>query len=306
MITRLALSVATALTLALSAPAHAAGGSGTGLDAEALLKDLGAAERIAQSGKLRMLSQRIAATACNRVAGILVEDADKHLTRSVRDYRRILAGLEKGDDGLGLYGAETDRKILRDVAQLGEIWAPLDATFETTANAELSPADVVAITQTAPALLDISKRLVGIVAAEYSDPTQMVQSDAILLQIAERQRMLEQEIANATCMIAEGIEVETAQDKLAAAADLYEISLGALRNGMPEAGVSGPPTQAIDLWLGDIAARWTDLRPTLDAFGQGQSITPEDRAFVFSEMNKLTWMMNVTVGQYTEASKLKF
>jgi hypothetical protein len=275
------------------------------VDSAALLKDYGSAERIQRSASLRMLSQRISATACNRVAGIGVADADKYLTRSIRDYRRILAGLEDGDNGLGLYGPERDRIVLRDIAKLNELWAPLDSTFDAFDGETLNRDHIVQIAQTVPDMLDTSKALLGFVVAEYSDPTQMLQSDAILLQIAERQRMLEQEIANATCLISGGIEVDAARTMLTEAIPIYEVSLAALRNGMPEAGVASPPTIAIDMWLTDISDRWDTVLPTLTAIGAGGDVSAEDGELVFAEMNKLTWMMNITVGQYTEASKLK-
>lgn len=156
-----------------------------------------------------------------------------------------------------------------------------------------------------PDMLHASKELLGFVVAEYSDPSQMLQSDAVLLQIAERQRMLEQEIANATCLIGEGIKVDASRAQLKAAIPLYEVSLAALRNGLPEAGVAAPPTLAIDLWLSDISERWDLARPTLDAISAGGAVFEEDRKFIFEDMNKLTWMTNVTVGQYAEASKLQ-
>lgn len=275
-------------------------------EAAALLQDYGSAERIQRSGSLRMLSQRISATACNRAAGINVADADKYLKRSIRDYRRILAGLENGDDGLGLYGPEDDRIVLRDIAKLNDLWAPLDGTFNEVAPEELTEAHIAEIAQTVPEMLEVSKQLLGFVVAEYSDPTQMLQSDAVLLQIAERQRMMEQEIANATCLIANDMQVEESREALRDAIPQYTVSLAALRNGMPEAGVAPPPTVAIDLWLGDIDQRWNDVRPTLESIAAGGDVSEEDRAMIFDEMNKLTWMMNVTVGQYTEASKLTY
>lgn len=273
--------------------------------AETLLEDYGSAERIQRSGSLRMLSQRISATTCNWVAGVATADAQKYLQRSIRDYRRILAGLENGDNGLGLYGPEDDRIVLREIVALNALWRPINTAFETTELDAMSSEHINTVASAAPELLSKSKELLGFVVAEYSDPTQMLQSDAVLLQIAERQRMLEQEIANTTCLIGEGVNVEASRDSLAEAIPLYEVSLAALRTGMPDAGVAPPPTAAIDLWLSDIADRWGAVRPTLDAIAAGGDVDQADRLLIFEEMNKLTWMMNVTVGQYTEASKLK-
>lgn len=296
-------ALAIVLTAAISATAVSAQTSTR--SAETLLADYGSAERIQRSGSLRMLSQRISATVCNRVAGVGVADAEKYLKRSIRDYRRILAGLENGDDGLGLYGPEDDRIVLREIGTLNTMWGPLDDTFNAVEIDKLAEDQLAEVALAAPAMLEKSKELLGFVVAEYSDPTQMLQSDAVLLQIAERQRMLEQQIANTTCLIGEGVAVDESRASLAEAIPLYEASLTALRTGMPDAGVAPPPTAAIDLWLTDIADRWGAVRPTLDAIASGGDVSLEDRTLVFEEMNKLTWMMNVTVGQYTEASKLK-
>lgn len=279
---------------------------GGSYEASALLQDDGSAERIQLSGSLRMLSQRISATACNRAAGGNVADAEEYLASSIRDYRRILAGLENGDDGLGLHGPESNRLILRDIAKLNALWAPLDGTFKAVAPEALTKDHVALIAQTVPELLDVSKQLLGFIVAEYSDPTQMLQSDAVLLQIAERQRLIEQEIANATCLIANGMQIEESREVLKEAIPQYDVSLGALRNGMPEAGVAPPPTQEIDLWLEDVAVRWGDVRPTLEQIAAGGDVSDEDRQKIFEVMNKLTWMMDVTVGQYTAASKLTY
>ncbi len=271
-----------------------------------LLRDLGSAERIQRTGSLRMLSQRISASVCNRAAGLAVADAEKYLKRAVRDYRRIIKGLEHGDDGLGLYGPETDRIVLRDLGKLNDMWAPLDETFQTVANEELTADHAKMVARAVPQMLELSEHLVGTVSAEYSDPSQMLQSEAILMNISERQRKLEQTIANATCMIGEGIDVPAAQAMMTEAMGLYDVSLEALRFGRPELGVAAAPTQAIELWLGDIKERWDDVRPTMEKIAAEGVVSDADRTFVYEEMNKLTWMMNVTVGQYTEVAKLKF
>jgi hypothetical protein len=253
-----------------------------------------------------MLSQRISSTTCQLSAGIMTEDAEKYLRRSVRDYRRILTGLVAGDDGLGIYGPESDATILRQLTDLNDLWSPLDAMYGDLSNAAATATDTNAVATAAADMLSNAKQLVGLVAGEYSEPSQMLQADAVLIQIAERQRMLEQIVANSTCLIAEGIDVDTNRDALASAITLYDESLSALRNGLEEVGIAPPPTKAIDLWLDDIHERWSNLRPTLESISTGADVTDDMRTLVFDETNKLTWMMNVTVGQYTEASKFDF
>lgn len=286
------------------APSHQAATPATS-NRSTFLTDIGSAERIHHAGSLRMLSQRISASVCNRAAGIAVADADKHIETAVRDYRRVLAGLENGDEALGIYGPESDRLILREISKLNDIWSPLNETFETVSGEAWTRDHAVDVAQSVPAMLQTSKELLGQVTAEYSDPSQMLQADAVLLQIAERQRMLEQEIANATCMIADGIDVDAAREAIGEATGLHTTSLDALRNGLPSAGVAPPPTPAIELWLANIQGRWNEVLPTLDAIAAGGDVSDADREMIYLEMNKMTWMMNETVGQYREASKLQ-
>jgi len=264
------------------------------------------AVRLQLSGSLQMLSQRISAAACNSAAEIAVSEADLHLTRALRDYRRILSALSTGDPGLGLYGPETDPAVLRALADIQTHWAPVNKMFETAKRDALTFHDAVKIAAIAPKMHKASEQLVGVIAAQYPPPHRMLQSDAIILQISERQRVLEQKISNAACMITDNIDKPLAQQRLTDAVQMYEVSLSALRRGMPNAGVAAPPTVAIALWLNDITKRWKAVRPILKTIGDGGLVTNADRETVFVEMNKLTWMTNIIVQQYTEAHKLRF
>ena len=73
-------------------------------------QDVGASERVNFSGKLRMLSQRVAAAACNYGAGVDADGSLAVLLGSQKEFVQIINGLEFGDAELNMNGEETRRK----------------------------------------------------------------------------------------------------------------------------------------------------------------------------------------------------
>ena len=66
------------------------------------LEDIGSAERIDKAGRLRMLSQRIPAAACNVYAEINSGESEAILHDAILEFDQILAALEFGDESLGI------------------------------------------------------------------------------------------------------------------------------------------------------------------------------------------------------------
>ncbi|MEM7641917.1 MAG: type IV pili methyl-accepting chemotaxis transducer N-terminal domain-containing protein [Pseudomonadota bacterium] len=290
------------MTAPIGAPALATGpGPST---SAGIVEDVGGGARIDMAGKLRMLSQRIPMTACNVQAGIETEAAVTMMTGAVAEFQKIITALEYGDDSLGIYGAEEDRRVLYAVADVHEIWAPLHADVQ---RADPAAMDVALVTRTADTSHDLLKRaqaLVDAVTGEHSDPSALLQSDAITIGIAGRQRMLAQRMSKNACLLAEGHFKESAASELAAAMETYDASLNALRFGMDNAGIVSPPNSAIEDGLAEIAADWISLQASLDDIRDGAHPDAETRAMLYHGLNGLTGKMNVVVGLYAEASKL--
>ncbi|KIT16361.1 type IV pili methyl-accepting chemotaxis transducer N-terminal domain-containing protein [Jannaschia aquimarina] len=276
------------------------------LIAAGFIEDTGNAERVNYSGKLRMLSQRIPAAACNEQAGIATEAAAKVLAGAVAEYDRIIAALEFGDDGLGIIGPETDRKILKDIQDLHAVWDPMHGALDRMIAGDLSRDDMVAIANKEDSLLQIAKHLVFLITGEYADPTSMMQADSMLIDIAGRQRMLAQRTSKATCLVLEGVSPETSMKTLHGASETYETSMYALRNGLPEAGIKAPPTEEIAAGLDEVVAGWVAMKPLLDIVKDGGTLSVDQREAIFHGMNAQTGMMNTLVGKYVEASKFDY
>jgi len=268
-----------------------------------IVDDVGGAQRVNMAGKLRMLSQRIPAAACNEAGGIAVAEAAATLKAAVAEFDRILNALEFGDGGLGIHGPETDRKVLADIQALHGVWDPLHADMDAMIEGDTDRAHAEKIVAMEPTLLEIAKHLVSMEVAEHSDPAAMLQGDAILIDIAGRQRMLAQRLSKDACMLAEGLEAERARADLGKTREMYQVSLRALRFGMADAGIAPPPTAEIEAGLARVNAIWEEIQPWLDATLDG-TITPEQRANLMRRANALTGSMNEVVGMYSRASQL--
>ena len=268
------------------------------------LEDIGASQRIDYSGKLRMLSQRIPAAACYLTAGTNPESAGNVLESAAAEFQQILTALEFGDVSLGIIGEEERRKTLVGLHKLGALWAPMLETARTIRSTGGSPADVAQIAEQSEAVLNIAKLLVSEISGQYSDPTALLQADALTIDLAGRQRMLAQRISKNACLVAMGISTDAARDQLSAAAEMFDNTLHALRDGMENVGVKPPPTDEIAAGLDVVLENWQGLQPIIErASGEG-TLDDEHRAIMFTGANQMTGNMNTVVGLYSESSKL--
>ena len=258
-----------------------------------------AGQRVNLAGKLRMLSQRIPAAACNQAGGIATGEAVALLEGAVEEFQAILNALEDGDPDLGIDRPEQGKRVLADLGALQAIWYPVRSDFDALAAGAVSDERVARIIETEPQLLDVARHLVAMVTAQHSDPNALDLSHALAIDVAGRQRMLAQRMSKSACMMVEGLEPERAAAELAGARSDYGASLAALRNGMPAAGIIEPPTDEIAAALDDVATIWARFEGLLDAVVAGEA-TPDQRAEIMRLANSLTAEMNRTVGLYTQ------
>ena len=249
------------MAAAISLPAHAAQEVEVKpVDLTQFIEDVGGAERINFSGKLRMLSQRIPAAACNLTAGVDPENSRAVLKSATLEFEKIIYALEHGDETLGIHGPEKRRKTLAAIAALHADWDIVDqdahAMYESEANPELNE-DIAAHDI---ALLEEAKLLASEINGQYSDPTAVVQADALRIDIAGRQRMLTQKMSKEACYILSGINVEVYKKAINGTANMFDVSLEALRHGMPEAGIKASDDASINAGLDKVASHWNSLK----------------------------------------------
>ena len=270
----------------------------------AFIEEVGGSERINFAGKLRMLSQRVPAAACYRHAYVESEKSSALLEAATAEFDQILKALEYGDESLGIIGPEKDRRVLADFKIIHDHWDHLHPEIVDIIDNGGTDAEVVDLANAGKLLLEDAKVLVAEIVAEYADPTALLQADAITIDIAGRQRMLAQRISKNFCLVASGLNVETAMKDLAGSREMYEASANALRFGMPAAGLSATENPVIIEGLDKVLADWASVQAILDQAAPGASIAKEDQVVIYNIMNSLTGQMNTLVGIYTEDSKL--
>lgn len=258
--------------------------------------------RINLSGKLRMLSQRVAAAACLQTQGTNTELSATMLSGAVAEFDSILNALEFGDQSMGIAHPEEAARTLASIANVTSAWQPMrDAATALIADNTNDAALAVILNQDGP-LLEETLGFAVVVASNYSIYLDVVEADAFLIEIAGRQRMLLQQMSKNACIVAAELDDDHAFDELTTAVGTFEATLIALRDGMPAAGIRRPPNQMIGDQLTSVFGRWSAIRPVLDAVMVGEDVAPEVLATLAHDLEVALVEMNTAVTLYTAAT----
>lgn len=268
-----------------------------------LVEDIGAQERINLSGKLRMLSQRIASSACHFWEGVDVEATSAMMLSSTEEFDKILTALEFGNEEMNIIGSEKRRKTLFKIEKVKEQWAPIKAAVLHLAEHPDAEADLIIIQKQNLELLKRSASLVSELVGQYSNPAEMVQADSMVIDIAGRQRMLIQKMSKESCLMASHHENEDTRENLKGTMNLFEVTLKALTSGMPAAGVKPPPTSEIASGLELVNREWEEVKPMLEVILSGAEVDHDFEADKFHKLNELMSDMNKVVGMYARYAK---
>jgi len=261
------------------------------------ISDDGATERVNFSGKLRMLSQRVAAAACNLTANVETELSRAILTEAQAEFIKIVQALELGDADLRIRGEEKRRKTLEALSSLHKEWDPMSMAIDKLLNGENIEENEALIEQKNMPLLSAAKLLVSEISGQYSDPTLMMQSDAMLVDISGRQRMLSQKMSKEACLLLSG--QDAVADELNGTIEMFDVSLNALRLGMPDVGMKAAPTTEIANGLDEISNKWQSIKPTLEDPSSIDTTDLAQRGELFKSLNTILSEMNAVVGMYT-------
>ena len=262
-----------------------------------------AEERINNSGKLRMLSQRVASAACHLSSGVDVDGATALLNGAIVEFDRILAALEFGDPQMNIQGAETRRKTIAGIHAVRDLWAPLEAAADAIVAGNAANADLDYILEQNMAVLAAAQLLVEELTDQYVNPNAATRATLMSIDIAGRQRMLTQKMSKETCIIASGDETLETRAELERTVQIFEASLQALRFGMPEVGIQPPPNETIYEGLSSVLNNWTDVKTYMDEVVAGGELDDVAQAQKFQALNQTMTDMNVVVGLYTQAAR---
>ena len=196
-----------------------------GLDAQQATRDT---KYIEQSGRLLMLSQRLAKDAREAVFG--QEGAFPDLRDSRDTFEGIITTLQKGDDKIDL--PPSPPEVAPALADLSKVWTEVrgntDQILAQQATMLAMRDHVIAINQLSPLLLALSDEVVEMSGAGG------VKSD--LLYLASRQGMLSQRISKDVNLFAQGgAEAAVAAAQFGKDAKLFKETNAALQTSMPPA-----------------------------------------------------------------------
>ena len=297
-----------ALVIVFGLPAHAQTTvtfeNGTiNLSLARFAEDTGTRQRVNQTNKLRMLSQKVAADACFVQSGVATHETAPALRATVAQVDAITHALEFGDASIGVFGAEERRKTLAAISQFNALWAPMKATALAVSQGAGSNDDVATLNMQSAELLDVAHMLVTTIATQYINRAEMRQADALVIDIAGRQQFLAQEMSKNACLASTGVTTEDTIGQLQSARAAFDSSLGALTAGMPSLGIQAPPTDKIDAGLTSVRSIWMDMQQPIDAQLTGDTLDDQQLIAVFHGANDVTTRMNNVVGLYAAAAR---
>ena len=227
------------------------------VDDGGIIHDYGAANRILAAELLRTLSQQIPAAVCSLANQIDIAEAGQELRDGLPAFDRAAEAILNGDEDLGIVGAEMRPRLAHEIEKLIADWAPIhDAAQRVLDNPSDTEAAHTVYAAVDPMLEQTYHLLAGIEGA-YSNPVELLQSDALLLEVSGRMAMMTSRMAYEACRVATDGNDDMLITALRETMQHFEFGLHALRDGAPELGVQAAPTEEIANTLESIASEWT-------------------------------------------------
>ncbi|MEL6513597.1 MAG: type IV pili methyl-accepting chemotaxis transducer N-terminal domain-containing protein [Pseudomonadota bacterium] len=299
------LMSATLATMALSGTEVAVAAPETIVEVQ-LVEDIGAADRVEAVDRLRTLSQEVPSAACHLYNSVAVDESRTLLSEGSDEFDAILDALYNGNPAMNIIGAETNRKTLAELDKVKSIWSDIrPAVAAMLANSDDAAAIKIIKERNMP-LYEETNILLSYISGEYSNPAELLQADAIMIDITGRQSMLTQMMAKDACKIWTGTADDAVVENLASSLSTFDLILNALRNGMPEAGVKAAPTPEIAGVLDGIAVSWSIVKPKLEGILAGNKLNEDQRTKLYTELNKKMYEFDDLVHLYTIYAKHQY
>ena len=243
------------------------------------------ADRIRLADRLRMLTQKVAASSCALTSRVAIEESYAELEEATHEIDVILDALRNGNEALHILGPEKSRRTLENLEALSQEWRATHGAVDSVLANGQDVESAHVIDDHNLELLRLAETLTSDIMGKYTHPYELTQADALLLEIAGRQRMFTQKMAKDACEIWTGYHAEDGRKDLEQTMVIFDNSLNALRFGMPAAGIVPAPTPAIEEDLDALLTTWSVIRGNLDLLLAGEPLSPEQKAEVFHDFN---------------------
>ena len=262
----------------------------------------GGKARVNRSASLRSLTETVASASCRLHGAIETDMAQQQLTGAMEEFNAILAGLENGNAALGIPTPETRPRTIGSIQDTVSLWGPVASATSRLVQNSGTADDAATVRDSYADLFDQTVVLAADVSGQYSNPQELLQSDATVLNFAIRQRALASRISRAMCELATGTNDDETLAELAATVDLFERTLGALSNGFPDAGIAPPPNDAVKGSLAQTQTLWDQRRALIMAVLDGATPTEADVIETAALADQLSISMNNTITLYLIAT----
>lgn len=217
----------------------------------------GSKARVNLSGRLRMLTQKIASSACRLHSEYDVEASRRDLRVATLAFAEIIKGLREADKIIGIPTPEKKPRILSAIWALEQNWVKMKfASLKMQDGVRIGQYSNV-IAELEPIMAEQTANLADEILAQYTNPAELLTGDALTINVAGRQRKLSQELSKNICGIASEQTSFGTEETFLKSSALFDKSLSALENGFPAAGVSAPPNGFIKGELAKARRVWS-------------------------------------------------
>ncbi len=259
--------------------------------AVSFVEDTGSAERIESAEYLRIYSQELVASACFLHNQIEPEMSAELFVEAQNGFEKHIKALMNGDEALGIIGGETRKKTLLGLNKINELWQEVDSAANKLLQ-DPGDLDALAVLKGHDAkLFKLTDKLLTVIETQYANPAEVVQADVLTIELVGRQAMMSQKIAKYACKIFTSDESDEAIESLRRVVGIYEATLNALLDGLPELGIMPAPTEEIKDKLLIVLDDWKSIRPSLDELKSGATVEKSAIEYLFhhlaEELHKL-------------------
>jgi hypothetical protein len=168
----------------------------------------------------------------------------------------LLDALEHGNAAYGIETAETRRKTLRKLHDVRAMWDGMRRSVNAMIDDGANAAALAEMALFEGILHETATQLLTEVSGQHSHPFELMQSDALLIDIVGRQALLAERIAHRACLATMGAPLPEAQAELETAMARLSAGLSALHEGLPDLGIRPAPTPAIATGLAGLRHDW--------------------------------------------------
>jgi len=255
-----------------------------------------AKRKINLAGRQRMLTQRIAKSACLAQLGINSDENRAMISDAMDTFSETLTALRDGSPSVGMR-AETDPDVLQELGRVAKLWSGFSATVTPASEGPLSERDFQTLrADNVPLLMQMHK---AVAALETAKATQSMSPElARLINVAGKQRMLTQRAVKDACFVLEGTDPVADRSALQATVAEFESSLADLIAGQSERGILPAPTWEIQAQLELVRTLWSEIAPGLHIIAGGQAPTVDTLKGIATKSEEVLFEMNNAVWIY--------